>query len=63
MRMSRRHIAPIAVVMIFIAMMLVGCHRKPLYLAQRGNMSLGTAAIELDLDILWGTSSALTLIS
>jgi hypothetical protein len=56
MRILRRHIAPIAIVMTFIATMLVGCHRKPLYLAQRGNMSLGTAIIELDLDLLWGTS-------
>lgn len=56
MRIHRRHIAPVALVMTFIATMLVGCHRKPLYLAQRGNMSLGTAAIELDLDMLWGTS-------
>lgn len=56
MRTLRRHIAPIALVMTFIATMLVGCHRKPLYLAQRGNMSLGTTSIELDLDILWGTS-------
>ena len=39
-----------------ITTMLMGCHRKPLYLAQRGNMSLGTAIIELDLDLLWGTS-------
>lgn len=37
-----------------IITMLVGCHRKPLYLAQRGNMSLGTTALELDLDLLWG---------
>ncbi len=56
MRIHRRHIAPVALVMTFIATMLVGCHRKPLYLAQRGNMSLGTAIIELDLDLLWGTS-------
>lgn len=53
MRTRRRHIAPITLVMIFIATMVVGCHRKPLYLAQRGNM---TAIIELDLDLLWGTS-------
>ena len=56
MRILRRHIAPIAIVMTFVATMFVGCHRKPLYLAQRGNMSLGTASIELDLDLLWGTS-------
>lgn len=56
MNRFRRHIAPIAIVMTFVATMLVGCHRKPLYLAQRGNMSLGTASIELSLDLLWGTS-------
>ena len=54
MRISSRHITPIAIVMIFIATMLVGCHRKPLYLAQRGNMSLTTAIIDIHLDFLWG---------
>lgn len=32
----------------------ISCHRKPLYLAQRGNVSLGTTALELSLDLLWG---------
>lgn len=54
MHRLRRHIAPFVLVMTAIITMLVGCHRKPLYLAQRGNMSLGTTALELDLDLLWG---------
>ena len=54
MKRLRRHIAPIVFVMTIIATMLAGCYRKPLYLAQRGNMSIGTAAIELELDMLWG---------
>lgn len=44
--------------MLFVALLLTslitGCQRKPLYLAQRGNVSLGTAAFELSLDMLWG---------
>ena len=56
MKLFTRHIAPIVLVMTIIATMLAGCQRKPLYLAQRGNMSLGTASIELSLDLLWGTS-------
>jgi len=44
--------------MMFVALLLTslitGCQRKPLYLAQRGNVSLGTAAFELSLDMLWG---------
>ena len=54
MQRLRRHIAPITLVMIFIAMMVVGCHRKPLYLAQRGNVSFTTAVIDIYLDFLWG---------
>lgn len=30
------------------------CHRKPLYLAQRGNVSLATAIFDIHLDFLWG---------
>ena len=44
--------------MMFVALLLTSlitsCQRKPLYLAQRGNVSLGTAAFELSLDMLWG---------
>ena len=54
MQRLRRHIAPITLVMIFIATMVVGCHRKPLYLAQRGNVSFTTAVIDIHLDFLWG---------
>ena len=54
MQRLRRHIAPITLVMIFIATMVVGCHRKPLYLAQRGNVSFTTAVIDIYLDFLWG---------
>lgn len=41
-------------VALLLTSLITGCQRKPLYLAQRGNVSLGTAAFELSLDMLWG---------
>ena len=37
-----------------IATMLASCQRKPLHLAQRGNVSFTTAVIDIHLDFLWG---------
>ena len=54
MQRLRRHIAPIVLVMMVIATMLASCCRKPLYLAQRGNVSFTTAVIDIHLDFLWG---------
>lgn len=54
MNRVRRHIAPVMFVALLLASIITGCQRKPLYLAQRGNVSLGTAAFELSLDMLWG---------
>lgn len=56
MKRARRHIAPMMLVALLLTSLIAGCHRKPLYLAQRGNLSLGTAAIDLSLDMLWGTN-------
>ena len=49
-----RHIAPMMFVALLLTSLITSCQRKPLYLAQRGNVSLGTAAFELSLDMLWG---------
>lgn len=54
MKRLHRHIAPIVFVMTIIATMLAGCYRKPLYLAQRGNVSFTTAVFDIHLDFLWG---------
>ena len=54
MNRVRRHIAPWMFVALLLTSLITGCQRKELYLAQRGNVSLGTAAFELSLDMLWG---------
>ena len=54
MKLFRRHIAPAILVMIFIATMFAGCYRKPLYLAQRGNVAVMVLDYEFDYDVLWG---------
>ena len=54
MRPLTRHIAPMMFVALLLTSLITGCERKPLYLAPRGNVSLGTAAFELSLDMLWG---------
>lgn len=54
MKPLTRHIAPMMFVALLLTSLITGCERKPLYLAQRGNVSLGTAAFELSLDMLWG---------
>lgn len=54
MKRFTRHIAPMMFVALLLTSLITSCQRKPLYLAQRGNVSLGTAAFELSLDMLWG---------
>ena len=54
MRTLRRHIAPIALVMLFIATVIAGCQRKPLYLAQRGTLDVDVSVYDIQLDLLWG---------
>lgn len=49
-----RHIAPLLFVALLLTSLISGCQRKPLYLAQRGNVWLGTAVFNLNLDLLWG---------
>ena len=41
-------------VALLLTSLITGCQRKELYLAQRGNVSLGTAVFNLNLDLLWG---------
>lgn len=53
MKLISRHIAPI-VILVLLLSTIVSCHRKPLYLAQRGNVSFTTAVFDIHLDFLWG---------
>lgn len=41
-------------VALLLASIITGCQRKPLYLAQRGNVSIATAEFDLQLEMLWG---------
>lgn len=54
MRTSRRHIAPIVFVMTCVVMVVAGCQRKPLYLAQRGTIDVNVSVYDIQLDLLWG---------
>ena len=54
MQRLRRHIAPIVLVMTFIATVIAGCQRKPLYLAQRGTLDVDVSVYDIQLDMLWG---------
>ena len=54
MKRLRRHIAPIVLVMTFIATVIAGCQRKPLYLAQRGTLDVDVSVYDIQLDMLWG---------
>lgn len=53
MKLISRHIAPI-VILVLLLSTIISCHRKPLYLAQRGNVSFTTAVFDIHLDFLWG---------
>lgn len=49
-----RHIAPLTLAALLLASLIAGCQRKPLYLAQHGNVSIATAEYDLRLEMLWG---------
>ena len=40
--------------MTFIATVIAGCQRKPLYLAQRGTLDVDVSVYDIRLDLLWG---------
>ena len=40
--------------MISLVMVLSGCERKDLYLAQRGTIDVNVSVYDIDLDLLWG---------
>lgn len=50
----RRHILPLITLMISLVMVLSGCERKDLYLAQRGTIDVNVSVYDIDLDLLWG---------
>ena len=56
MNRLHRHIAPMMFVALLLTSLIASCQRKPLYLVPHGNVSLGTASIELELDMLWGVN-------
>lgn len=50
----RRHILPLITLMISFVMVLSGCERKDLYLAQRGTIDVNVSVYNINLDLLWG---------
>ena len=50
----RRHILPLITLMISLVMVLSGCERKDLYLAQRGTIDVNVSVYNINLDLLWG---------
>ena len=54
MKRIRRHILPLTAVMMSLVMVLCGCERKDLYLAQRGTIDVDVSVYDIDLDLLWG---------
>lgn len=50
----RRHILPLITLMISLVMVLSGCERKDLYLAQCGTIDVNVSVYDIDLDLLWG---------
>lgn len=55
MKSLTRHIAPMMFVALLLTSLITGCERKPLYLAQRGNVSIATGEFDISLEMLWGT--------
>lgn len=54
MKQRPRHIVPVEILVMILLCTVVSCHRKPLYLTQRGNVSFATAVFDIHLDFLWG---------
>ena len=54
MSRSRRYISPLVIVMMLFITVLTGCERKPLYLAQRGTLSVDVSVYDIQLELLWG---------
>lgn len=50
----RRHILPLITLMVSLVMVLSGCERKDLYLAQRGTIDVDVSVYNINLDLLWG---------
>lgn len=56
MKTTYRTIAKPVMLMVLTMLLAASCHRKPLYLAGKGNVDLSVAVYDIRLELLWGVN-------